>query len=79
MGPPTAPLMSYSFFSESVTVAPLDLRRSVTLLPWRPGQEPLIRNEPRNVLPPDFGMAFISTPLVPDSASWPEKEMFTSS
>ena len=30
-------------------------------------------------MPPDFGMAFISTPLVPDSPLWPENEMFTSS
>ena len=79
MGPPMAPLMSYSFFSESVSDAPLARSRSFTLLPWRDGADPLASSEPWNLLPPDFGIAFMITPLVPDSGVCPENEMLTSS
>jgi hypothetical protein len=79
IGPPTAPLMSYSFFSESVVVVPLARSRSLTLLPWSDGADPLASSEPWNVLPPDFGIAFMITPLVPDSGICPENDRLTSS
>src|SRR5439155_300942 len=39
---------------------------------WRPGPEPFTSAVPRKLLPPARGMAFMMTPLVLDSADWPE-------
>ena len=64
--------MSNMFLRLDVAVRPVALRRSVRLSLWRLLLDPLARNVPANVLPPERGTALLVTPMVVESPPCPE-------
>ena len=78
MGPPTAALKSYTWYTGFGCVTPRDASSESKLLDCMPLPKPEANTRPDIVLPPDFGMTLTVRPAVSSSPRPPDVIIDTS-